>query len=133
MLLTLTEHSRVLIKSDTFVDFIFSDYWSLIITTNKMSSLSDMNIVENYIKNVHTIDVSNVQTTQLPQLKSYLKILRILYIMKDTGTAINSGVVKSIIKSTHVFKNIHITFWPCVIKVSLKLDMTIVWIDVWDS
>ena len=53
------------IKSDTFVDFICSDYWSFIITTNKMSSLSDMNMVENYIKNVHTIDASNVQTIQL--------------------------------------------------------------------
>ena len=98
------------IKSDTFVDFICSDYQSLIITTNKISSLLDMNMVENYIKNVHTIDASNAQTIQLLQLKSYLKILEILYIMENANTAINLGVVKSIIKFTHVFKNIYITF-----------------------
>jgi len=114
------------IKSDTFVDFICSNYWSLIITTNKMSSLSDMNMIENYIRNVHTIDASNVQTIQLLQLKSYLKILGILYIMEDTNIAIKSGVVESIIKSTHVFKNIYITFQYCVIKVSLKSDMAII-------
>jgi len=114
------------IKSDTFVDFICSNHWSLIITTNKMSSLSDMNMIENYIKNVHTIDASNVQTIQLLQLKSYLKILGILYIMEDTNIAIKSGVVESIIKSTHVFKNIYITFQYYVIKVSLKSDMAII-------
>ena len=53
--------------------------------------------------------------------------------MEDTDTTINSEVVELIIKSTHVFKNIHITFWLCVIKVSLKSDIAIVWIDIWDS
>ena len=50
------------IKSDTFVDFIYKNYQGLIITTNKMFSLSDINIVENYIKNVYTIYTSNIQT-----------------------------------------------------------------------
>ena len=116
------------IKSDTFVNFICSDHWGLIITTNKMSFLLDMNIVENYIKNVHTVDASNVQTAWLPQLKSYLKILGTSYIIEGTDTAINSGVVKLIIKSTHIFKNIHIAH---VIKVLPKSDIAIIWINIW--
>ena len=64
----ITHINRILksIKSDTFVNFICTDHQGLIITTNKVFSLSDMNIVENYIKNVHTVDASNVQTAQLP-------------------------------------------------------------------
>jgi len=53
--------------------------------------------------------------------------------MKDTNTAINLEVVEFIIKSTHIFENIHIASQPHVIKVSLKLDITIIWIDIWDS
>lgn len=56
----------------------------------------------------------------------YLKILEILYIMEDTDIAINSGVVELIIKSTHVFKNIHIASQPYVIKVFPKSDIAIV-------
>ena len=53
------------IKLDTFVNFIHSKYQDLIVITNKMSSLSDINIVENYIKNVYIVDNSNIQTTRL--------------------------------------------------------------------
>jgi len=52
-------------KLDTFVNFIHSKYQDLIVITNKMSSLSDINIVENYIKNVYIVDNSNIQTTRL--------------------------------------------------------------------
>jgi len=52
-------------KLDTFVNFIHSKYQDLIVITNKMSSLSDINIVENYIKNVYIVDNSNIQTTWL--------------------------------------------------------------------
>jgi len=46
---------------------------------------------------------------------------------------INVRVVETIIKSTHIFNNIHIASKLHVIKVSPKLDITIVWIDIWDS
>ena len=46
----ITNINRILkiIKSDTFINFICSNYQGLIVITNKML---DMNIVENYIKN----------------------------------------------------------------------------------
>ena len=37
-----------------------------------------------------------------------------------------------IIKQNHIFNNITLISKPRVIKVSLKLDMAIVWIDIWD-
>jgi len=43
---------------------------------------------------------------------------------------INLSVVKSIIKSTHIFNNIYIVSKLCIIKVLPTLDMTIVWIDI---
>jgi len=64
--------------------------------------------VENYIKNIQTVDISDIQTAYLSQSKSYLKILEISYFMEDTNTAINLEVVEFMIKSTHAFENIHI-------------------------
>jgi len=121
------------IKLDTYVNYIHNDHQGLITITNKVSSQSNMNTVENYIKNIQTIDISDIQTAYLSQSKSYLKILEISYFVEGTNTAINLEVVKFIIKSTHVFENIHIASQPHVIKVSFKLDMTIIWIDIWDS
>ena len=41
------------IKSEVVVDFIYKDYRGLvIITTNKVIANSDLNTIENYIKNV---------------------------------------------------------------------------------
>ena len=72
-----------------------------------MSQL-DINIISKYVKNCDNIDFSDIQEVQLLQLKLYLKILSIPYIMKDTNIPINSEEMESIIKSTHIFNNINI-------------------------
>ena len=40
--------------------------------------------------------------------------------------------VKSIIKQNQIFDNVVLISKPCVIKVSPKSDMSIIWIDIWD-
>ena len=49
--------------------------------------------------------------------------------IKDTNVLINSEVIESFIKSTHIFDNVNITYKPYIVKVSPKSDMAIVWID----
>lgn len=61
----------------------------------------------------------------LPQSKFYLKIINILYILENTDMLINSSIVESIIKSTHIFNDVLLAFKPQVIKESLKSDMAI--------
>ena len=97
---------------------------------NNVALLSDMSMVDNYIKNVYNIDMNKIQATYLPQSKSYLKISGIPYLIKGTNMPIDLSIVKMIIKSTHIFNNIHITFKPCVVKVSPKLDIVIVWLNI---
>ena len=53
--------------------------------------------------------------------------------MKGTSIPINSKVMESFIKSTHIFDNVNIASRPCIIKISPKSNMVIVWIDIWDS
>ena len=45
---------------------------------------------------------------------------------------ITSDVVKDIIRKNHIFNNVTLALRPCVITIFPKLDITIVWIDIWD-
>jgi len=120
------------IKSNILAYFVHNDHQGLIITTNKVASPSDLSVIENYIKNVNAIESEDIMASHLPQSKFYLKIIGILYILENTNVLINSSIVKSIIKSTHIFNNALLVSKLQVIKASLKLDMVIIWIDIWN-
>ena len=121
------------IKSDIAIDFIRPDHKGLILVSNKVVAQSDIIVISNYIKNANNMNVNNIQDGRLPQSKSYLKILGLPYMIENTNTPMDAGVVENIIKSTHIFNDIKVASKPCVCKVSPKSDMAIVWVDVWDS
>ena len=76
------------IKSDIMADFVWADQRGLTIITNKVASMSDLNTINRYIKNVNIVDSKDIMAPQLSQSKSYLKILDILYIRENTNTPI---------------------------------------------
>jgi len=53
--------------------------------------------------------------------------------MENTNTSLSMDVVKTIIKNNHIFNNIAIASRPRIIKVSPRSDITIIWLDIWDS
>ena len=118
------------VKSEILVDFIQSDNKRLLTTTNKVATTSNIDIVEKYIKDLNNIDSNDIMSPRLPQYKSYLKILGILYFVKDTNFPIFSDIVGIIIKSTHIFNDIVLVSWPHVIKTSLKSDIAVIWVNI---
>jgi len=119
-------HALKGIKSDTIVNFICINHCGLLVTANKVTTSSELCVVNNYIKNTTSVDLNDIQFAYLPQSKSYLKTLGISYLIKDTNISIDLSVVESIIKSTHIFDNIHIVSKLHIIKVLPKSDMAIV-------
>ena len=107
-------HALKDIKSDIFINFIHFNNCSLIVTSNKVTSPSDLGMVENYIINANSINSNDIQTACFLQSKSYLKILSIYYYIEGINTSVK------IIKSTYIFNNINIASKPCIIKVSPK-------------
>lgn len=107
------------IKLDIMADFIQADHRRLVITTNKAAFILDFN----------TINSNNIMSLRLSQSK----ILDILYLIEDTNISISSDVVEIILQYTHIFNNIVFTLKPKVIKVSSKLDMAVIWIDIWNA
>ena len=124
--ITNINHGLKEIKSDTFTDFIYVDYHSLIVTSNKVMFLLDLEVVESYIWNANLVNANDVQSVCLLQSKFYLKILGIPYLIEDTNTPINFSIMEIVIKSTHIFNNVCITSKLQVIKISLKSDITTV-------
>jgi len=100
------------------------------VVTNKVANSSDLQTIEHYVKGANHINSNEVNSPRLPRSKSYLKNISLLYFQEDSANLLNSNVVEKIIKDNYIFNNIMLASKPCVIKVSLKSDMAIVWIDI---
>ena len=121
-------------KSKVLVDFIHSDLLEVTVVTNKVLLLSDLLIIKKYVKNSENIDSFQVDTPHLLQFKFYLKIIGIPYFhYGNLQDHLSSSNVKTVIKQNQIFNNITLTSKPRVIKASPKSDMTIIWINIWDT
>ena len=120
-------------KSEVAVDYIRSDPIGLSIVTNKITLQSDLQIIGQYMKKSKNINELQVEEPRLPQSKSYLKIIGIPYYPNSKSQeCLNSSDVEAILKQNQIFDDIKLTSRPRIIKVSPKLDMSIIWIDIWD-
>ena len=114
-------------------DYICIDGKGIIITTNNIASLSDLQAIEKYVKSASYVDTDQVQFPQLPQSKLYLKIVGISYLSEVTNSYITLEEIERVLKNTHIFNNIVLASKPRIIKVSLKSNMAIIWIDIWNA
>ena len=119
------------VKSEVLADFIHLDLLGIMVVTNKVSIQSDLQIIEQYVKNLDDIDALQVEVSCLPQSKSYLKIIGILYFLHGNyQDCLTSNDVETIIKQNQIFDNITLTSKLQVTKVSPKSNMSIIWINI---
>ena len=118
------------IKSEITINFIRSDNKDIIVITNKVIATSNLNIVEEYCKNLNNVNLSDVMSPRLPQSKSYLKILDILYFVENTNLSLTSNIIEKVIKTTYIFNNVILASHLCVIKMSPKSGMAVIWINI---
>ena len=121
------------IKSDVIADYIWLELIGITIVTNKVVSPSDLQAIENYIKNVENINLEDIETLRLSQSKTYLKIIDIPYFMENTNVSITLDFVESVIKANHIFNNLSLISKSHVIKALPNSDIVIVWLDIWDA
>jgi len=114
------------IKSEIVADFARVENSGIIITTNKVATLLDFQMIKQYIKNISSIEADKIKVPRLLQSKSYLKILDISHLCKNSNMPISANTIEKIIKDNHIFNNIILISRPRVIKVSLKSDMVII-------
>ena len=120
-------------KSDILVDYIRSDSTGVIFVTNKVAQQSDLSIINQYMKNANDINSLQVEDARLPKSKSYLKIIGIpFYPHPNSQEKLTPADIETILRQNHIFDNVSLVSKPRIIKVSLKSDIAIVWIDIWD-
>ena len=126
--------NRVLknIKSDVMANSVCIDQAGITIITNKVAIFLDLQIIKRYVKNINQINLNNVETPPLPQSKSYLKIIDIPYHLENNNTLIMADIIKTIIRNNYIFNNIVVVSKPRIIKLLPKLDMVIIWLDIWN-
>jgi len=120
------------LKSTLRAEFIRPTAKGIIIATNNVPASSDLTTMEKYIQSIEGIEQSNIFALRLPQLKTYLKIIGILYI-QPSGMAITSDDITNYLKNSDFFEDTTLAARPRVIKASPKSDMAIIWINIWDS
>ena len=118
-------------KSDIIVDFICCTDNGAIITINKSVNTFNLSIIKKYLKNINNVNSDLINSPCLPKSKSYLKIIRLLHKMEQG--LITPESIESILKETHLFKDIVLALKLHIIKVSPKSNKTVVQINIWDS
>ena len=118
-------------KLDIIADFIHLTNNKIIITTSKPANAFDLATIENFLKNINNVNSDLIKSPHLPKSKSYMKIIRLPY--KTKQEVITPDNIEGILKELHLFKNIMLVSKPYIIKVSLKSDIAVIWVDIWDS
>ena len=114
------------IKSKILADYICSDNKEIVIMTNKVTTSSNLNIVEKYMKELNDVNLNDIISPKLSQSKFYLKILDISYFIDNTNLSVIFDIIERVIKITYIFNNIVLASYPQVIKIFSKSNMTIV-------
>ena len=119
-------HVLKTIKLNIMADFIYIKDKGIVISTNNVALPSDLQEIKKYIKSSLLNDTDQIFPPRLPQSKSYLKIVGILYLNEQSNMCILFEDIKKILKSNYIFNDIVLASKSRVIKVSPKLDMTII-------
>jgi len=70
---------------------------------------------------------------RLSQSKFFLKILGVPYWGNNSLLPITQAQVESVIANTPIFEGVVLASHPCIMKASPSSDMSVIWIDIWDS
>ena len=121
------------IKSNIMADFICIEDKGIVISTNNVTSPSDLQKIKKCVKSSLLNNADQISLPRLPQSKFYLKIIGIPYLNEQSNMCILPENIEKILKSNHIFNDIILASRPRVIKVSPKSDIAIICIDIWDT
>jgi len=95
------------------------------INTNDVPNLSNLTVIECYLKSIKGAKNDKILVPHLPQSKSYLKITDIPYVQLN-GEKLTSKDITNYFSHLELFKMISLAAKPRIIKVSPKFNMAII-------
>ena len=100
-------------------------------STNFVASAAELEVIKQWLKKVAGLAASTVVEPRLPQSKSFLKILGVPYWGNNSLLPITQAQVESVIANTPIFEGV--ASRSRIMKASPSSDMSVIWIDIWDS
>ena len=120
-------HSKLRVES------VCKPWDGIFMSTNFVVLAAELEIIKQWLKKVAGLAASTMVEPHLPQSKSFLKILSIPYWGNNSLLSITQAQVESVIANTPIFEEVVLASHSRIMKASPSSDMSVIWIDIWDS
>jgi len=101
--------------------------------TNSVASAAELKVTKQWLKKTAGLSKAIEVESQLPQSKLFLKILGVPYWDSKSFLPITPAQVVEALSCSSLFESITLASIPCIMKVSFSSDMSVIWIDIWNS
>ena len=102
-------------------------------STNSVTSAAELEVIKQWLKKTAGLGESTEVEPRLPQSKSFLKILGVPYWDSKSSLLITPAQVEAALSNSPLFEGVTLASMPCIMKASPSSDMSVIWIDIWDS
>ena len=102
-------------------------------STNSVASAAELEVIKQWLKKTAGLGESIEIEPCLLQSKSFLKILGVPYWDSKSSLPITPTQVKAALSNSPLFEGVSLASMPRIMKTSPSSDMSVIWIDIWDS
>ena len=125
--------SAVLSCNKSLVEFVYKTWNGMSISTNSVVSAAELEVIKQWLKKTARLGESTEVEPRLPQSKSFLKILGVPYWDSKSSLPITPAQVEAALSSSPLFEGIILASILCIMKVLPSSDISVIWIDIWNS
>ena len=102
-------------------------------STNSVASAAELEVIKQWLKKTAGLGESIEVEPHLPQSKSFSKILGVPYWDSKSSLPITPAQVEAALSNSPLFKDVSLASMSRIMKASPSSDMSVIWIDIWDS
>jgi len=115
------------------VESVHKTWDSVSMSTNSVASVAELEVIKQWVRKTAGLGENTEVEPCLPQSKSFLKILGVPYWDSNSSLPITPAQVAEAFYSSLFFEGITLVSMPCIMKELPSFDMSVIWIDIWDS
>ena len=120
-------------RSKLRVESVHKVWDSVSMSINFVASVAELEVIKQWLKKTASLgEITEVEPC-LPQSKSFLKVLGVPYWDSKTSLPVTSTQVAEALSSSSLFEGITLAYIPHIMKASPSFDMSVIWIDIWNS
>ena len=120
-------HSKLRVES------VHKAWVGVSMSTNSVASAAELEVIKQWLKKTAGLGESTEVEPRLPQSKSFLKILDVPYWDSKSSLPITPAQVAEALSCSPLFESVTLASMPHIMKASPSSDMSVIWIDIWDS